>query len=333
MEQTLKEVEDIIREYEKRIALYRRQLQDHEEGIRKLSPMVRTSSETKLENAQEALEEYKLKQQELLSIDAQILVEKEQKLIKERRKKYFDNQLRRIKLNREHSKDIKVEVLTFIEELPADAQFEDEELYDMAYMSLKLSIREHEAVFLKYNEIKKDFFSMIKTIDESLIDDIKILNIQIPIVVLYFSFLLSTIKESIEKENKGSFSGFPKYQDWWINELWSSHLAYFALYKWRDIIKHLCKTDNQRNIWEKLFKDWVELKKALNQKGSKGFAYTVILDQLLIKYAELEEEINNKHIVALEQIIKRVAIKENFAKVKSDHDIETAYLLFKKDKD
>ena len=38
-----------------------------------------------------------------------------------------------------------------------------------------------------------------------------------------------------------TFAGFPKYQDWWIRELWSSHQAYFALFKWKDIINNLCK--------------------------------------------------------------------------------------------
>ena len=45
--------------------------------------------------------------------------------------------------------------------------------------------------------------------------------------------------KDIEKKKKcleSKFAGFPKYEDWWLKDLWKSHQAYFALYKWKNII-------------------------------------------------------------------------------------------------
>ncbi len=328
MNQTLQEIEAVIKECEARISMYNRQLSEHQEGVRKLTPMAKASSEAKLDNSKEKLERYKLKQEELLEIDAQVLAKKEQELIAARRQAYFDNQERRIKRSREYKKKVKIEVLTTLAELPEDAQFEDDELFDMAVMSLKLQIREHVEIYQTYQEIKKDFEEMLKDIDISVIDDHKIFIEHIPFVVLYLCLLSQNIKE-IKKDDK-KFSGYPKYEDWWISELWSSHQAYYALYKWREIIYNLCETKTQKKIWDKTFVQWLNIKRVLNKKGAKAFKFTLVFDKLVLKYADFEEELDEKHIASLETIMKRVTLRENFAKITKYHNINTPYLEYKK---
>lgn len=328
MNQTLAEIEAVIKECEARIAMYNRQLSEHEEGTRKLTPMARTSSETKLENTIERLERYKLKQAELLELDSQLLVEQEQELIAARRKIYFDNQERRVKRSREYPKKVKIEVLTTLSELPPNALFEDDELFDMAIMSIKLQIREHTSIYLRYKEIENDLKELLKTVDISVIDDHKILIEHIPFVVLFLNILNEDIKESKKDDKK--YSGFPKYEDWWIAELWSSHQAYFSLYKWREIIYKLCSTKVQRKVWAKTFVQWLNIKKMLNQKGAKAYGFTLVFDKLVLKYAEIEEELEEKNIATLETIMKRVSGREDFSKVIVHHNIITPYLEFRK---
>jgi hypothetical protein len=158
------------------------------------------------------------------------------------------------------------------------------------------------------------------------------LNYRIPLLVLHFSVLLSNIKQILEENNDACFRGFPKYEDWWIDELWSSHQAYFALFKWKSIISNLCITKEQKNTWSNIFDEWLFVKKLLNDKGSLAFDFHFAFDSLLTKHAELEEELIDKNLLAMESIIKEITKKEDFTKVRKNHNISTSYLAFKRNK-
>lgn len=139
-------------------------------------------------------------------------------------------------------------------------------------------------------------------------------------------------EEEKEKENflEKKFQGLPKFEDWWIEELWSSHQAYFALFKWKAIIENLCITQEQKRAWSKIFDNWVFVKKLLNNKGDLAFEYTLAFDTLISRYAGLEEETAQKNLVAMEDIVLRITKKEDFSRVMRGHEIETPYLKFKR---
>ncbi|WP_428027138.1 hypothetical protein [Arcobacter sp.] len=136
----------------------------------------------------------------------------------------------------------------------------------------------------------------------------------------------------IPKVKIKTFSGFPKYQDWWIKELWVSHQAYFALYKWKEIISNLCITTEQKKAWSIIFDRWVFIKKLLNDKGKLAYNYHFAFDSLLSTYAELEEELEMKNIEPMEVIINQITKKEDFSKNIGFHNINTSYLQFNLDR-
>ncbi|RXJ88107.1 hypothetical protein [Arcobacter sp. CECT 8985] len=125
------------------------------------------------------------------------------------------------------------------------------------------------------------------------------------------------------------FSGFPKYEDWWIRELWLSHQAYFALYRWKQIINKVCITIEQKKAWSIIFDRWIFIKKLLNDKGKLSYHYHFAFDSLLSTYAELDEEVNKINIESMEKIIKRITEKEDFTKTVHFHDTNTDYLQYK----
>lgn len=326
-------LEELIKKNEERINLQRRQLADHESGVNKLSRVMKASTETNLEEAMELLAKYKSMLEELMKQDIKELEEKERLEAAIKRKKYFENQKIRIKNNKEKSNDQKLEAMMIIDELPSDINFEDEELFEIASKAIELNIRTHKELHKKLAEIRKKFQDLLKDAKDEKINDLGMLNYQIPILVLHCFVLLSNIKENKEEENKEEelrkFSGFPKYEDWWINELWSSHQAYLALYKWKSIITALCITSEQKRSWSVIFNNWIFIKKMLNSKGELAFEYNYAFDSLMMTYADIEEELSNKNLLAMESIVNKIIKKEDFITVKKSHNIMTPYLKFK----
>ena len=137
-------------------------------------------------------------------------------------------------------------------------------------------------------------------------------------------------KKAIPEVTELKFSGFPKFEDWWIRELWMSHQAYFALFKWKAIINNLCITTEQKKAWSIIFDRWVFIKKLLNDKGELAYNYNFAFDSLLVTYSEIEEEIDHKNILSMELIIKEITKKEDFTTTTSYHNVDTPYLKYKK---
>lgn len=335
---TIIALENLIQENEERVKLQRRQLAEHESGVNKISRMVKAATETHLEEELELIAKYKLMLEELLAQDQAELEEKQRVEEAIKRKAYFDNQPNRINNNSSKTTNQKLQVMMIIDELPPEVQFEDKELFEIAEKTIELSIGEHVELQEELENIKKEFEALIVNNKEEKIHDIGMLNLRIPILVLHFSTLLSNINEVIEAHNKEEdaqiikFKGFPKYEDWWIEELWTSHQAYFALFKWKSIISNLCITKEQKNAWSVIFDEWLFVKKLLSDKGDLAFDYHFAFDSLLTKHAQLEEELVEKNLLAMESIIKEITKKEDFTKVDRKHNITTSYLKFKRDK-
>jgi len=346
-------LEELIKENEERIDLQKRQLNDHDSGVAKLSRMIKASTETNLEKTIDLVTKHKAMLEDLLKQDQAVLEEKQRLEESIKREKYFKNQNLRIKKTNERKNDQKIEAMMILDELPSGICFEDKELFDIATKAIELNISNHQELFDKLKNIKREFEQLIKNDDKRNIKDLAMLNYQIPILILQFSVLFSNIIENLDKDKekyltkvkkdkeKGietsetvsfDFRGFPKFQDWWIKELWSSHQAYFALYKWKSIINGLCKTIEQKKSWSIIFNNWVFIKKIICTKGRMGFEYNYAFDTLIAKNSEFEEETTHDNIKSMETIIKQITKKENFTVDGPGHDITTAYLAFKREK-
>ena len=391
-------LEELIKGNEAKVALHKRQLEQHESGEHKLSRMSQASTENTLEIASDLLTKYQKMLEKLLLEDAEELAEKERLQIIVERKKYFDAQDSRIKLNKEQSNDKKLEVMRIISELPTEVQFEDQELFEIATKSIELALPELNELSKLLDSIKQEFQTLIKQSEERDLQEIGTIDFLIPIIVLHSHVLLSNILENIEDKNKKAiekqanltkskadkqenllktlgeqenllkedadskelpqnisrikeelkkleielqnipqakeqkFSGFPKFHDWWIRELWLSHQAYFALYKWKDIISKLCITTEQKKAWSIIFDRWVFIKKLLNDKGELAFNYNFAFDTLLESHARMLEETDSKNILSMENIVKEITKKEDFTATAPFHNTNTPYLKFKKGK-
>ncbi|QKJ22797.1 hypothetical protein [Poseidonibacter lekithochrous] len=332
-------LEELIKAEEARVKFERKQLADHESGENKLSRVALASAETKLDEAQELLTKHKLMLEELLKQDQEELAEKERLEEAIRRKKYFEEQNMRILNSKERSDDQKLEAMMIIDELPENINFEDKELFEVAVKSLELNLKDHKELADKLGIIKAEFKDLLKNTKDGKISELEMLNYKIPVLILHFSVFLSVLKENFtvkcedgKTPPKCNFHGFPKYEDWWIAELWSSHQAYFALFRWKSIINTFCRTGEQKRSWAKIFDNWIFIKKVINDKGAMAFDYHFAMDSLLIEYAELEEELNNKNLESMETIVKRITSKEDFSKVMKNHNIITPYLQYKKER-
>ncbi len=324
-------LEELIKGEEKRVALLKRQLSEHESGTNKLTIMSKASTESALEENSALLEEHRAKLDELLKQDLKELEKEENLKEAVERKNYYHYQ--KIRLNRDKvtSNDVKLEAMMIIDELPNDVHFEDKILLEIAVKTLELDLRIHEDLDKDLEAIKKEFEDLLKDTKDENIRELGLLKFQIPILVLQFSVLVANIKENREHQELPEFSGFPKYEDWWIAELWQSHQAYFGLYKWKSIIKNLCNTSDQKRVWEVVFANWVNIKKVLSGKGKLGFEFNFIFDTLIRNHSGLEEELSKIILTTMESIVKDITAKEDFTSSK-DHNLVTDYVEYKRGK-
>lgn len=330
-------LEELIKQDENHIKLAKKQMAAHESGESRMTPLVKASTESSLQLSQERLERSKAKLQELLKHDLAEL-EKEEK-IREAviRKNYFHYQKARIKRSKNHSNDIKLEAMLIIDELPEDKDvgIEDETLFDIAEKSFKMQLTLHENIHETQREIRQRLDDLLsdKSIEAEDIDQLVLLNEQIIMVTLHLKILIENIEEILEEdEEMDPFKGLPKYEDWWIKELWSNHQAYFALLKWKQIISNLCLTNMQKEAWDVIFASWIHIKKYLCSKGPLAFKYTFAFDTLMKEYCDLEEELSLKSLESMESVIQKITLVEDFSKHPDSHELITPYAKFKIEK-
>jgi hypothetical protein len=325
-------IQDLINQNKKRIKVLKAQIEDHYNGKNKLSVMALASAENGLERSQEALEKNELILKELMSRDMQEL-EKEERLKEAiRRKNYYKFQKTRLRRDKTKENDHKLEAMMILDELPADVNLEDDDLFSIAEATIKLDLRIHDELDEYLEEIKEDFNLLLKHIKRENISKLGVLNTHIPVLTLHLNTLIDNIKENIKEDDLPPFKGLPKFQDWWINEFWYNHQAYFALFKWKNIISSLCITAEQKRAWHVIFSNWVFIKKVLNKKGKLGFEYNFAFDTLMKNHANFEEEVELENLETMESIIQNITAQEDFTSYKTNHSLITPYLQFKRSK-
>jgi len=324
-------LEEMIKDNENVIKSIKKQLSNHDSGESKLTFMGKASAETNLENAQEQLDRHKAKLKELLTHDMAELEEKERVREAIERKNYINYQKVRIKREVSKSNDEKLEAMLILDELKEDCHIEDRELFEIVSKVISLDLTVHCELESKLSEIKNDFEVLVKDLQDEDIKELGMLNSQVAIVILHFHVLFTNIHDNIEEDNLPPFRGLPKFEDWWILELWSNHQAYYGLYKWKAIISNLCITDEQKRTWEIIFSNWLSVKKILSGKGVLAYHYNYIFDTLIRKYAELEEELATNSLISMENLMEKLAENEDFTKSSGNHNIVTEYVLFKRE--
>lgn len=324
-------LEEIIKENENLIKSIKKQLSRHESGESKLSFMGLASAETNLETAKDQLEKHKTKLKELLSQDISALEEKERIREAVIRKNYLNYQKIRLRRDVTRSNDEKIEAMLILDELEKDSYIEDDVLFDIAEKAVSMNLTLHISLDKKFKEIKNDFQAMLKSLPDEDVGDLGPLNFRIAFSVLHFHVLYTNILENIEEDNLPPFKGFPKYEDWWIAELWKNHQSYFALYKWKKIIKKLCITDEQKRTWEVVFANWIALKQVLHGKGKQAFGYNYAFDTVMRKYSGLEEELSTYNLNSMDDLMTKLAEQEDFVTAPKSHNVLTDYLIFKRE--
>lgn len=331
-------LEKLIALHSQKIANTQKQIKDAADGKIKISAMKEGSLETILEESTMLYEKYKKAYDDIPQKEKDQL--KENIRIQEALTKqtYYKLQKIRIKKNKNLKRNQKLEAMMIIDELPENIVLEDDYIMELSTLILKENIREVADIEKELREIRKEFQLKIdKLPDNKDLKRLAFLDTYIPIVILHFSLLTKNINETIdehneneENEEKLTFRGFPRYEDWWIEELFLNHQAYFGLYKWKDIILNQCITQQQKDIWEKLFSNWLMVKKILNNKEENAYDYNLIFDNLIRKYAQLEEEIDEDNLISMEKIVNNITKKEDFTKNKTFHNVNTLYLKWKK---
>ena len=320
-----------------RIELARKQLQDHESGKSKLSIMVVASTELSIEKNRFLLNKYRNKLKSIQGLESDDLSELEEEELKReeiRQKNYFKYQAQRLRHTKNRTEEDVKASISILNELPEDIQLEDYELFDIGHKSAELYLDIHSDLDDELIEIKSEFLSLVEKNFNEINNELKLLNYRIPILILQLRILIKNIKENIDESNleNNEFKGLPKFEDWWIHELWKSHQAYMGLFKWKKIILNLCITSEQKRAFEVIFKNWILVKKLLNVKGGYAYFYNYAFDEMISKYAELEDEYEEKNLKSMEKIVQTLTINEDFTTVSSDHTIETPYMKFKLEK-
>ena len=336
-------LEKLLIEHEATINAAKKQLKDVESGAIHLSAMKLASVENTLERSSEEYARYK----EIYDSIPNTEIEKYKNLQRVQqalaKQSYYKLQKIRIKRKTNIQRNQRLEAMLVIDELPEDIDFEDDQLVEVAELIVKYNIREVVELEELLIVIKEDFHAQLSKLpDDKDLKQFTFLDYYIPILILHMHALIDDIKTSIEEYNqimgdaekehqKKEFSGIPKYEDWWISELFKNHQAYFGLYKWKNDVEALCTTDHQKMVWDKVFQAWLLVKKLLNNKEENAYDYQLLFDEMLKKYCYMEEELDDKILQSMEDTILDITKKEDFTKVLEKHDIHTPYEKWKKE--
>jgi len=330
----LEDLEKKIKLSESRIALARKQLEANESGKIKLSLMAVASTELSIEKNTFLLNKFRNKLRKLQSENLEELEKGEQAKADIRESNYFKYQSQRLRHTAKKSKSQISDALYILHEIPESIRLEDIDIFQIAHKSKDLYLEIHSDLDDELLEIKSEFISLVEGNFNDTNHELKLLNYRIPIIVLQLRILLKNIRENLAEAtlNKEEFSGLPKFEDWWIQELWKSHQAYMGLFRWKEIVLGLCITTEQKRAFEIIFKNWILVKKILNVKGNFAFFYNYAFDELIFKYAELEDEFDEANLHIMKTIVEKISEDESFTAVSNKHDIVTPYMKFKLEK-
>ncbi len=354
LEKLLKEYETnianaskLLKEYETNIANASKQLKDLDAGKITLSALKIASVENTLEHSNAEYEKYKAiydaipeKEKE----DFRNLQAVQELLAKE---SYYKLQKIRVKRNKNLKRNQRLEAMMVLDELPEDIHFDDTQLIEVTNVIIKFNARESVELVAELGTIREEFDKRIEELKDK--EDLKhfhFLDTYIPIIVLHFASLVKSIEETIIVYNEKAqetqeektptqpiiFNGFPKYEDWWFEELFLNHQAYFSLYQWKEKIKNICLSDQQKDLWEKIFSNWLMIKKILSTKDENAWDYNFIFDDMIAKYTKVEEEFDNEIRETNEKNLVEELKGIHLSKYLAEHHLSTYYQRWKNEK-
>lgn len=339
-------LEKLMAENEQTITNCQKQLRDLEAGTIQLSAMKQASVEGSLERASDDYNKYK----EIYDAIPEEEKEKFRELVRVQealaKQTYYKLQKMRLRRNKNIKRNQKLEAMMVLDELPHEIHFDDPELMEMTEVIIKYNIREIFELEKELAEINDDFEKRVEALeDEQDLKHFVFLDSYIPIIILHFKILVEQLNQTIddhnsvldlnyEKDKKKyiDFKGLPNYEDWWFEELFQNHQAYFGLYKWKNIISSFCITEQLQEIWNKVFNNWLMVKKILNTKDENAYDYNFIFDDMVKQYAQLEEELDMENLQSMENIIFELTKKEDFSNIQTEHTLDTTYFQWKKKK-
>ncbi|HIP12078.1 MAG TPA: hypothetical protein EYG73_05075 [Arcobacter sp.] len=344
MEVSIFALEHLIEENEKSITNCKKQLKEIEDGTIHVSAMKSASVENTLEVSSQSLEEYKAIYDAIPQKDKDRFKELQHVQEALAKQTYYKLQKIRLKRNLNLKRTQKLEAMMVVDELPQEVNINDPQLIEISKTIIKYNIRETLELDVALNNIKNEWQGKLSSLPDN--EDLKtfaFLDTYVPIIVLHLSVLVQDIEEKIKEHNENvqkskskikpiDYKGLPKFEDWWIEELFKNHQAYFGLFKWKSIIEGLCQTKQQKIIWHKVFSNWLMIKKILSNKEENSFDYNFIFDKLVEKFVRLEEELDEKNIQSMEKIVNNITSKEDFTKTKEEHDTHTLYYKWKIEK-
>ncbi|MGB5867674.1 MAG: hypothetical protein WBG69_07370 [Arcobacteraceae bacterium] len=328
----IEELENKIKLLSNRIEQSQNLLKNAEEGKIKLSLVAFASAELSIEKNTFLLNKYTQKLIKLSNEDLLLVNENEKTKEEIQRRNYFKYQIQRIKRSKSRKQNEIENALIIMEELPVEIQLEDEDIFEIGNKSKELFLDIHTDLDDDLLEIKNEFLKLVENKFDEKTNELKLLNYRIPIIILQLRTLLHNVKENIKELNLKNFKGFPRFQDWWIHELWISHQAYLGLFKWKKIVMSLFLSCEQRKAFENIFANWILVKKILNVKGESGYFYNHAFDMMILKYAELEEEKEEKNLLSLKNIVQEVTKKTEFSFVNDKSILINDYVKFKLEK-
>jgi len=323
-------LEKLIKTLEVSISVSKAKLLNHESGAEKLTLMSQASIENNIIINEPRIKRYQELLKELEKYDEHQPHDKDRLVAAIERKKHYKNSKPIYTDDVTEIYNEKIDVMMIMDELPDQTIVESKELFQIALKSIEhyfyTDIKEEEL-----NTIQKEFDLLIKDLTDMNIKDLEMFNYMIPIVVLHFTLLIDNIKKEMDEEELKSFNSFPKYQGWWIGEMWTNHHAYFCLFNWKKNILDLCKSDEQKEGWNLIFYNWILVKVLLFEKGEMAFEYNYAFDQLMDKFANVSEELDVKKLGITEDEIDDFLKNENLFSLKDEHHVLTPYLKYKMD--
>jgi len=332
---TMIALEKIIKELELRISVAKGQLYRHNSGEEKLSLLAESSAENSLEEHSPLLEKYRKMLNDFEKFEKLDSYSHRRLRAAIQRKKYY--KYNKIKNTSDGEKqkfrenDERIEAAMIIDELPEEIVLDNSELFDIASKNLKKLLKFSGDEEEQLNNIQTEFNSLISGFTDENIKSLELLNYMIPISIFHFYILKINIIEAYNEVNTEKLGDgfFPKYDDWWIHELWESHIAYFDLLKWKTDIKEKCVTEDLKKAWKIIFNNWIFIKTLINEKSDLAFEYQYKLDSLLFKYASLESELDKDIVRSNKEEIKNMIEKGEYFSKKTTDCVLTSYVQYK----
>jgi len=325
-------LEKIKLDLQEHIKLSKKQLKEHESGENRLSIVAAASAEENLEKNKALVEKYTMMIDEITKLDGSDPNIKEKIEESIDRKKYYQNNKIRLENDKVKDNDEKIDIFMILDEIKEDIFIENEILFDMTFKRIEHYLIISSDAKSELLEIKKDFMNDIKDIKGIYLNDFSMLNIKIVMVISQFKILIDNIKESrLEEKNFEEFPELPKFENWWIEELFETHLAYFTLTDWKNKITSLCCTQEQKIAWEYIFTKWVFIKKFLSNKGKVAYEYHFMFDSYVHNYIALEEETDENNIEYTKQNIQKIIKSQNLKPLDENYEFSTNHLKYKKE--